>query len=79
MKQYLAVDIGGTKMAAGIVDDYGNLIASLTTPTPRGVDADGVWHALQSIIDQLDISNISAVGVGCGGPMAAAGPARTPT
>ena len=39
----LAIDIGGTKMAAGVVDDAGNIAAQLQAPTPadgRGGSAD---------------------------------------
>ncbi len=78
MNQYLAVDIGGTKMAAGVVDDEGDIASSRTIPTPKTLDPEAVWHALRSIIDELDISKISAVGVGCGGPMAAAGATVSP-
>ena len=78
MKHYLAIDIGGTKMAVGVVDDDGNILASLTTPTPVTVDADEIWNALRSLIDQFDTSSILAVGVGCGGPMATAGVTVSP-
>jgi len=65
---YLAVDIGGTKLAAGIVSADGELLSSAQVPTPRV----GVWDALSSLVDeQLRGSTIevSTCGVGCGGPM----------
>lgn len=65
---YLAVDIGGTKLAAGIVTLDGELIQRSQVPTP---DHD-VWDALGSLInDQLSNTNfeVEACGVGCGGPM----------
>jgi glucokinase len=75
---YLAVDIGGTKMAAGIVADDGTIVASSKTPTPKTTDPAAVWGALCSIIDQLDTTDIIAVGVGCGGPMSAGGATVSP-
>ena len=73
MNHYLAIDIGGTKMAAGIVNDDGTIVTACQTPTPNTLEAVEVWDALRSLIDQLDVSGITAVGVGCGGPMAADG------
>lgn len=65
---YLAVDVGGTKLAAGIVSPDGELLSSAQVPTPRV----GVWKALAALVDdQLHGSSIdvSVCGVGCGGPM----------
>lgn len=65
---YLAVDIGGTKLAAGIVAPDGELLSSAQVPTPRV----GVWDALAVLVnEQIQGSTIevSACGVGCGGPM----------
>lgn len=65
---YLAVDIGGTKLAVGIVDDDGRVLSRATSPTPQS----DVWGALASLIAaQLDgmTHQLVACGVGCGGPM----------
>lgn len=65
---YLAVDIGGTKLAVGIVDDDGRVLSRATSPTPQS----DVWGALTSLIAaQLDgtTHQLAACGVGCGGPM----------
>ncbi|MEO5973873.1 MAG: ROK family protein [Ilumatobacteraceae bacterium] len=65
---FLAVDVGGTKLAVGIVTVDGELIERSQVPTP----AHDVWDALRSLIDhQLANTscNIVACGVGCGGPM----------
>ena len=67
----LAVDIGGTKMAVGIVAADGRVITSTRTPTPPAADGETIWAALLAAIEALPgLSNVSAVGVGCGGPMA---------
>lgn len=74
---YLAVDIGGTKLAAGIVSAEGELLARGQVPTP----ATGVWRALASLVsDQQRESPISLTGcgVGCGGPMLPGGEAVSP-
>jgi glucokinase len=69
---YLAVDIGGTKLAAGIVSAEGELLSSATSPTPQ-VD---VWESLVRLIDERlrDAPiEVSSCGVGCGGPMGPGG------
>ena len=38
--QVLAVDIGGTKLAAGLVDEDGRVLASDRTPTLAGADGE---------------------------------------
>jgi len=66
----LAVDIGGTKMAAGVVDRDGRLLSSTTVPTPAGADADTLWATLAALVgDALDGGSPVVCGVGCGGPM----------
>lgn len=74
----LAIDIGGTKFAAGVVDITGSLCASDRVTTPRAeagvtADADGLFAALLGVCDSVlraetDV-DIVAIGVGCGGPM----------
>ncbi len=70
MTRFLAVDIGGTKLAAGIVDGTGTLLQRATVPTPHTDNAEALWSALKSCLDQVDIDGVRAVGCGCGGPMA---------
>jgi glucokinase len=69
----IAVDVGGTKLAAGLVRDDGTLSASVSAPTRLDVDADALFAALTDLVDQLDPAGATAVGVGCGGPMDAGG------
>jgi glucokinase len=62
----LAIDIGGTKMAAAIVDEDGAVVRRDRTPT---VPADP-WPTFVGMLDRLlDGEAIDGVGVGCGGPM----------
>lgn len=70
----LAVDIGGTKLAAGVVTSSGSIISSARTPTPQIADPEAVYAALlQSVHTALDsaggASAPAAIGIGCGGPM----------
>jgi glucokinase len=66
MSSVLAIDIGGTKMAAAIVDDDGVVVRRDRTPT---VSADP-WPGFVTMLDRLvDGETIDGVGIGCGGPM----------
>ncbi|MCE9514747.1 MAG: ROK family protein, partial [Mycobacterium sp.] len=46
----LALDIGGTKIAAGLVDANGQLLHSNRQPTPRSAEPDEVWAAAERTI-----------------------------
>lgn len=78
----LAVDIGGTKLAAGLVDpDDGRILARAATPTPRSDDAEVVFGALVGLFDALGpgrVAGAEVCGVGSGGPMSAGGETLTP-
>ena len=74
----LAVDIGGTKMAAGVVDATGRLLRSQSTPTPRGTDPEEVFAALLDVVRRVDAPQAQAVGVGSAGPMTAGGRTVSP-
>jgi glucokinase len=74
----LAVDIGGTKVAAGVVDATGVLIRSASAPTPRGTDGEEVLAAVTSVIDEVGAAGALAVGVGSAGPMSAGGETLSP-
>jgi glucokinase len=65
----IAVDVGGTKLAAGVVREDGTLSSRLDTPTPRDAEGDALFATLTDLVDGLDPSGAVAVGVGCGGPM----------
>ena len=65
----LAVDIGGTKLAAGVVDETGEVLRSATAPTPRGSDPDEVFAALVSAVHEVAPEGVLACGVGSAGPM----------
>ncbi|MDQ1496155.1 MAG: glucokinase, partial [Actinomycetota bacterium] len=68
----LAIDVGGTKLAVGIVGHDGRVLERSRTPTPAGagVEAETIWSALEKAVSALPgVERVTAVGVGCGGPM----------
>lgn len=72
MSYFLAVDIGGTKLAAGLVEESGFVKRAKQTPTPTTLDPEKIFLDLIELIEQvLNGSKISPIscGVGCGGPM----------
>ena len=78
MVEFLAIDIGGTKLAAGLVNTDGKLLRRVTTPTPTTLDADHLFATLTALIDQIDCTDATVAGVGCGGPMSAGGQTVSP-
>ena len=61
----LALDVGGTKLAAALVDDEGTLVTTARTPTPADP-----WPACLALLEQVrGGARVDGVGVGCGGPM----------
>ena len=78
MSNVLAIDVGGTKIAAGVVDETGHILRSTSEPTPRAADAEAVWSALTAAVDRVQPGPVEAVGVGCAGPMTAHGQTVSP-
>jgi glucokinase len=78
--EVLAVDIGGTKLAAGIVDDTGRLVrrASVPTPAGQGADAEVLFAALASLVESVRTGGEQSLGVGSGGPMSRGGETVSP-
>jgi glucokinase len=65
----LGIDIGGTKIAAGMVERGGRLLASVVVPT-RAADGYEVSIAqLYTAIDQIMREEISAIGICSPGPL----------
>jgi glucokinase len=74
-QRVLAVDIGGTKLAAAVVDATGRVAGFVERPTPATTDAAVLFAALQVTIAATlaaagtPLGALEAIGVGCGGPM----------
>ncbi len=70
----LALDIGGTKIAAGLVDTDGVLVVSENEQTPHGSDPEAVWDVLESLILRMTADHpVRGAGI------ASAGPVHVPT
>lgn len=67
----LAVDVGGTKLAAGVVTEDGDVLRRTQVPTVG--DAEEMFAALVGVIDEVRTGDETVCGVGCGGPMAPGG------
>jgi len=68
----LAVDVGGTKIAAGLVDPDGRLVHSARRPTPDDGDGERVWAVLDGLVqDALTAAGgmVRGVGIGSAGPI----------
>src|SRR5262245_21225655 len=72
----LAIDIGGTKFAAGLVEPGGRVISWSQTATPRELDAEQLWRPLDALVTRIlteaevnPATGLAGIGCGCGGPM----------
>jgi glucokinase len=78
----LAVDIGGSKMAAGLVTGDGDLLDHHRVATPRTGDAHELSAALEAVVEGVlargadgrqptgtPAPHVVGCGIGCGGPM----------
>ncbi|MFB9659452.1 ROK family glucokinase [Glycomyces mayteni] len=67
MSLTIGVDIGGTKVGGGLVDENGEVLATARRPTPAD-DQDGVIQAVKEVVDELrGDHDIEAVGIGAAG------------
>ncbi|MFN8167506.1 MAG: ROK family protein [Candidatus Nanopelagicales bacterium] len=69
----LALDVGGTKLAAGLVASDGTVLVQDRVPTPVTDDPAVLWATVTALVDGLlaDRGDLpfGGVGIGCGGPM----------
>ncbi len=77
MSTILAVDVGGTKLAAARVEDDGTVHVRASRPTPKG-DGEAVFAALLEAVGEVRGGDEVACGVGSGGPMTAGGESVSP-
>ena len=79
MEVALAFDVGGTKMAAGLVTAEGDLVADASAPTPSTEDPEKLFSVLLALTESLQGNgDIVVCGVGCGGPMSPGGEEVSP-
>ncbi len=79
----VALDIGGTKLAAGLVSADGDVLCREERPT-GGVDAEALFSRVAALLDEAQQAVVDgghlalACGVGCGGPMTPGGEEVSP-
>jgi glucokinase len=70
---FAAIDVGGTKIAGGLVDEAGQILFQVTHGTPALAPAETVLQAVHAVIDRLAADprweRVSALGVGSAGPV----------
>lgn len=70
---YIGIDLGGTNIAVGIVDENGNILKKASTPTPSQAEYPEVVKAMADLAKNLvlesgyKLSDIAAVGIGSPG------------
>ncbi|TDQ52511.1 ROK family glucokinase [Actinorugispora endophytica] len=69
MRLTIGVDIGGTKVAAGVVDGDGRILEKVKYPTPANSDAlaDVVCDAVEELLAHHPAGAVEGVGVGMAG------------
>ena len=68
----LAIDIGGTKIAAGIVLNDGTFVVRRQIATPAGNEPEELFRSLIGLAEDVQAmaeQPVRVIGVGCGGPM----------
>jgi glucokinase len=63
----IGVDVGGTKIAAGVVDDDGKIVEMVKRPTPAANPSGTIGVISDAIKDLLDRNKVDAVGIGAAG------------
>lgn len=77
MDHVVAIDIGGTKVAAGVVTSDGALLRQVTRPTPAG-DGEAILRVVLETVEEVRGGTEVACGVGSGGPMSPGGEEVSP-
>lgn len=72
MATILALDVGGTKIAAGLADPDGSLTYTVTLPTRADQGTEAVWAVVTELIEnalERAGGRVDAVGIGSAGPI----------
>jgi glucokinase len=71
----LAIDVGGTKLAAAVIDDRARILGRSRVPSPTGPDPEILYEAVltccAAALRGADArpGDLAGIGVSCGGPM----------
>jgi glucokinase len=63
----IGVDVGGTKVAAGVVDDGGHIIEKVKRYTPAASPADTIGVIAGAVTELLGRHTVAAIGIGAAG------------
>lgn len=69
----IGIDLGGTKIAAGLVDDTGNIVSKRSMPTGRGRHYSDIAHDMAGLVFDVarqggaEIRQIESIGIGSPG------------
>lgn len=72
---YLGVDVGGTNIAVGIVDENNAIIAKASHPTPVPCSEDAFCDAILAVCNDalakagLTLDDVPWIGIGCRAPL----------
>lgn len=68
MKYVVGVDLGGTKINAGVVDEYGNILKKSSAPTSKTGNRTEILDKIETLIKELNSEyNIDGIGIGSPG------------
>ena len=69
MSYHIGIDLGGTFVKYGAVDENGNILTKDKIPTPAGCDYGATVSAIAEVIKRLvaDMGAPESVGIGCPG------------
>lgn len=73
MKKYCGIDLGGTNIAVGIVDEEYHILTTASAPTPKGVDGVTLAAAIAKVVREaaakagLTVEELGGVGMGSPG------------
>jgi glucokinase len=75
----LAIDIGGTKLAAALVTDGGEILRRVKGPSAGASNGEALFDQLMVLVREvLKHDQVDVCGVGCGGPMSLHGETVSP-
>lgn len=70
LNRVLALDVGGTKLAAGVVGSDGAVLTSRRVPTDAAADPEKLFDDVVALLESVLPGNaVQGIGAGCGGPM----------
>ena len=69
MSSYLGVDLGGTKVRVGEVNDKGEIVKVISSSSFASGTKEDIINNILKLINEFDLSNIEGIGIGVPGPV----------